>query len=72
MLPAKSHLTRGRLRGENKMANANGSVKQKIAVSWFEFLFDTTGDVLRKHLEDSSAGSFHFSVSYCELKYSDC
>lgn len=44
--------------GERKMALSSDSVKpvQKTTVSWFEFLFDTTGDVLKKHLGDISAG----------------
>ena len=44
--------------GESNMALSSDSVKavQKTTVSWFEFLFDTTGDVLKKHLGDISAG----------------
>ena len=35
---------------------SNGKSAPKTAVSWFEFLFDKTGDVLKKHLEDKNAG----------------
>ncbi|XP_068722268.1 integrator complex subunit 8-like isoform X2 [Montipora capricornis] len=34
---------------------SNGKSAPKTAVSWFEFLFDKTGDVLKKHLEDKNA-----------------
>ena len=44
--------------GENKMAQTIEGSKpvHKNTVSWFEFLFDTTGDLLKKHLGDGSAG----------------
>lgn len=44
--------------GENKMAQTMEGAKpeQKNTVSWFEFLFDTTGDLLKKHLGEVSAG----------------
>ena len=44
--------------GENKMAQSSEGLKplHKNTVSWFEFLFDTTGDLLKKHLGDVSAG----------------
>ena len=43
--------------GENKMAQTSDAKPlHKTTVSWFDFLFDTTGDSLKKHLEDVSAG----------------
>lgn len=43
--------------GENKMAQTiDAKLLHKTTVSWFDFLFDTTGDSLKKHLEDVSAG----------------
>ena len=46
------------MQARNKMALSSDSVKQlqKTTVSWFEFLFDTTGNALKKHLESISAG----------------
>lgn len=43
--------------GENSMATFSSSkLASKTAISWFEFLFDTTGDLLKKHLGEASAG----------------
>ena len=36
------------------------SISLKHNVSWFEFLFDTTGDLLKRHLSDASAGKLRF------------
>ena len=42
------------------MAQSNGAKPvQKTTVSWFEFLFDTTGDLMKKHLGEASAGLWH-------------
>lgn len=42
---------------ENKMAhNIDGKPLHKTTVSWFDFLFDKTGDLLKKHLDNASAG----------------
>lgn len=55
---AKLAAGQGRCRaGENKMAQTiDAKPLHKTTVSWFDFLFDTTGDLLKKHLEDVSAG----------------
>ena len=46
--------------GENKMAqNIDAKPLHKTTVSWFDFLFDTTGDLLKKHLDNASAGSYN-------------
>lgn len=51
--------------GENKMALSDGAKSvHKTTVSWFEFLFDTTGDLLKKHLGDTSAGLLYY-ICYC-------
>ena len=46
------------MQARNKMALSSESVKQlqKTTVSWFEFLFDTSGNALKKHLESAFAG----------------
>ena len=46
------------MQARNKMALSSESVKQlpKTTVSWFEFLFDTSGNALKKHLENAFAG----------------
>lgn len=46
---------------QTKMALVSDGVKPapKTVVSWFEFLFDTTGEVLKKHLEAKNTGSLH-------------
>ncbi|KAM7448754.1 Integrator complex subunit 8 [Porites harrisoni] len=45
------------MQARNKMALSSESVKQlqKTTVSWFEFLFDTSGNALKKHLESAFA-----------------
>ena len=44
------------MQARNKMALSSVKQLQKTTVSWFEFLFDTTGNALKKHLESISAG----------------
>ena len=39
---------------EERLEKSN--LEQQNAVSWFDFLFDESGDKLKKHLEDGSAG----------------
>ncbi|RMX54135.1 hypothetical protein pdam_00017386 [Pocillopora damicornis] len=34
---------------------SSSKLASKTAISWFEFLFDTTGDLLKKHLGEASA-----------------
>ena len=46
------------------LMNGNDKPAQKTAVSWFEFLFDTNGEVLKKHLEDTNAGFRHIHCCF--------
>lgn len=53
------------MQARNKMALSSESAKelQKTTVSWFEFLFDTSGNALKKHLESEFAGLMFISYS---------
>ena len=56
--------------GKNKMAQTiDAKPVHKNTVSWFEFLFDTTGDLLKKHLGDVSAGRLHLILLFSSFKH---